>query len=148
MNTNHAGSQGSIATPLGEQVQNHHFQKVIKYRSQTNNQKNHFSHLLKYIQILIRIFRLVLFYIGATVTDLNQDSFTIYQDYCTSDFGIARHQFFISYDSVAAQATSLNAHQISFQALVSGFLNESIFTIQTFIWAVDPNASKETESHI
>ena len=149
MSTNNAGTQTLISTPPGEQVKELVFSESGKI-SFTNKRPN------KPLQPLVEVYLdasnniqvSTVFFIDAAITGLDANSFTIYQDYCVSDFGSPRLQFFISYDAQETDATDFQAYQISFQALPSIFSNEDITTVQTFLWDIDPITSRGTETGV
>ncbi|PKB16016.1 hypothetical protein [Flavobacterium sp. 5] len=88
------------------------------------------------------------FFIDAAITGLNENSFTIFQDYSISEIGEPRLQFFISYDAIETSTSNFRAYQISFQSLPTTFLNRDITTIQTFLWDIDPVSSRGTVTNV
>ncbi len=91
------------------------------------------------------------FFIDAAET-VSPNSFSINQEFCISDSGESRLQFFISYDVKETKAVKFQGYQVSFKAvdknLPDGVKFEDIKTIQTFLWDTDPVSSRGTVTNV
>lgn len=92
-------------------------------------------------------------FLVSTNTALNNDKldFMIYQNWYVDLDGKRQLQFFITYDIDDAISTDFDVYEISFKAEkdpygVDAF--KSVKTIQTFLWDIDPETSRGTETAV
>jgi hypothetical protein len=77
--------------------------------------------------------------------------FKVNQLYDISDLGVPRIQFFISYEKPETKPTEFKAYEISFAPILASLipavvLGSQIKTVQAFLWNVDPETSRGTET--
>jgi hypothetical protein len=82
---------------------------------------------------------------------LVETDFVVKQLYDISDLGVPRIQFFISYEKPETKPTEFKAYEISFAPILASLipavvLGSQIKTVQAFLWNVDPETSRGTET--
>jgi hypothetical protein len=92
-------------------------------------------------------------FLVSTHTPLNDDKleFMIYQNWYVNLEGERQLQFFIAYDIDDAISKDFDVYEISFKAEKDPYGEDafkSINTIQTFLWDIDPETSRGTETTV
>jgi hypothetical protein len=92
-------------------------------------------------------------FLVSTNTELNNDKleFMIYQNWYVDLEGNRQLQFFITYDIDDAISTDFDVYEISFKAEKDPYGEDafkSVNTIQTFLWDIDPETSRGTETTV
>jgi hypothetical protein len=92
-------------------------------------------------------------FLVSTNTPLNADklAFDIYQNWYVNLDGKRQLQFFITYDIDDAISTDFDVYEISFKAEKEPYGEDafkSVETIQTFLWDIDPETSRGTETTV
>lgn len=92
-------------------------------------------------------------FLVSTNTALNNDKldFMIYQNWYVDLDGKRQLQFFITYDIDDSISTDFDVYEISFKAEKDPYGEDafkSVNTIQTFLWDVDPETSRGTETAV
>ncbi|MGO4772389.1 hypothetical protein ACEN2I_12060 [Flavobacterium sp. W22_SRS_FK3] len=92
-------------------------------------------------------------FLVSTNTALNNDKldFMIYQNWYVNLEGERQLQFFIAYDIDDAISKEFDVYEISFKAEKDPYGEDafkSISTIQTFLWDIDPETSRGTETTV
>ena len=90
-------------------------------------------------------------FLVSTNTALNNDKldFMIYQNWYVDLDGKRQLQFFITYDIDDAISTDFDVYEISFKAEKDPYGEDafkSVKSIQTFLWDIDPETSRGTET--
>lgn len=92
-------------------------------------------------------------FLVSTNTALNNDKldFMIYQNWYVDLDGKRQLQFFITYDIDDAISKDFDVYEISFKAEKDPYGEDafkSVNTIQTFLWDIDPETSRGTETPV
>ncbi|MCI9843971.1 hypothetical protein [Flavobacterium pectinovorum] len=92
-------------------------------------------------------------FLVSTNTELNNDKleFMIYQNWYVDLEGNRQLQFFITYDIDDAIGKDFDIYEISFKAEKDPYGEDafkSVKTIQTFLWDIDPETSRGTETSV
>lgn len=92
-------------------------------------------------------------FLVATNTALNDDklSFDIYQNWYVDLDGNRQLQFFITYNIADTISKEFDVYEISFRAEKYPYGEDafkSVNTIQTFLWDIDPETSRGTETSV
>ena len=92
-------------------------------------------------------------FLVSTNTALNNDKldFMIYQNWYVDLDGKRQLQFFITYDIDDAISTDFDVYEISFKAEKDPYGEDAfknVKTIQTFLWDIDPETSRGTETAV
>lgn len=92
-------------------------------------------------------------FLVSTNTELNNDKleFMIYQNWYVDLDGKRQLQFFITYDIEDTISADFDVYEISFKAEKDPYGEDafkSVNTIQTFLWDIDPETSRGTETAV
>ncbi|WP_163400221.1 hypothetical protein [Flavobacterium fluviatile] len=90
-------------------------------------------------------------FLVSTNTELNNDKldFMIYQNWYVDLDGKRQLQFFITYDIEDTISTDFDVYEISFKAEQDPYGEDAfknVNIIQTFLWDIDPETSRGTET--